>query len=315
MSTYSIYGLLVGIFVFMLGRTIISYREEARRFRLAERLYNTQEAEIAAILQEEQYNNTRYGRFYRAYIAPQFQRNPQLPQKIARLLQVDMEKLDIKIREARMDNKISVEEILSMKVIGLCGGLLFVFLGVASGTINLNFLVIGLILYYFGNIFPQRMLENKITQRKKEIMLSLPDFLDLLKSVTEAGLSIQEALTKVTARTKGALADEFRGVIVETKASGGQWRLAMENMAFRNDIDALSDVVSEILISYEKGTPISETLGKQASVMRQLRNNSIQEQARKLSIKMIIPMAIFSFLPFLILMLTPMIIEFTRNLY
>ena len=37
------------------------------------------------------------------------------------------------------------------------------------------------------------------------------------------------------------------------------------------DIDNLSDVVSDILIAYEKGTSITETLKKEADMMRQLK--------------------------------------------
>jgi tight adherence protein C len=103
-------------------------------------------------------------------------------------------------------------------------------------------------------------------------------------------------------------------VVVETRARGGQWKRAMENMAFRNEIEQLTDVVSDILISYEKGTPITETLQKEAKMMRSIKNAQIQEEARRLNVKMLIPMAIFSFLPLLFLMLAPMLIQLMQGL-
>ena len=75
MSTYSIYGLLVGIFVFMLGRTIISYREEARRFRLAERLHNTQKLELLLFYRKNSIIILAMVDFIELYYL-QFQRNP-----------------------------------------------------------------------------------------------------------------------------------------------------------------------------------------------------------------------------------------------
>jgi len=301
-------SLLVGLIVVLIGFTA-TLGAKTKRIKLAERLPNIENAELSAILNDSFVSSTTYGRFYINYVKPQLDNHPDLFKKLTRLLGIDLDKLDQKIKEAKMEKQVTKEEIASMKILGILGALMCVFLGVVFGPV---FLIISFLCYLVVGFIPQMILDQRVRQRKETIEKELPDFLELLKSVMEAGLVIQEAITKVTERLSSPLAEEFRTVMAETKANGGQWRLAMENMAFRNNIDALSDVVADILISYDKGTPITDTLEKEASMMRQLRNFRCQEKAKGLSIKLVIPMAIFSFFPILVLMLAPMLIQMAR---
>ena len=306
-------SLLIGLLVFAIGSMIVTVIRNPKKIELQERLINARQQEMRNILSEASYSDTRYGRFHKTYIGPRIKRNPQLFERLSKSLGINLEDLEKQIRDARLEKTFTAEEVASMKILGTAGMIVFIL-----ASISLNFstplMLAAVLSYMLGSFMPQRMITKKIQERRERIENELPDFLDLLKSVTESGLVIQEALNKVTARTRGPLAEEFRAVMVETKANGGQWTLAMENMAFRNDIENLSDVISDILIAYEKGTPITETLKKEADMMRQIKNTRFQEKARGLSIKLIVPMAIFNFLPLLALLVGPMLIELATNL-
>lgn len=306
-------SVLIGLLIFSVGSVIISFVRNPKKISLQEKLINPRGQERVEILKERTYSDTRYGRFYKAYIGPYVARYPNFFERLSGLLGVNIDVLDKKIREAKLEKAFTAEEVVSMKLLGTIGMVVLLLLAI-SLNFNMLLVVAAVMSYMLGSIIPQRKIDQKIAERRETIENTLPDFLDLVKSVTESGLSIQEALNKVTAKMKGPLAEEFRAVMVETKANGGQWKLAMENMAFRNDIESLSDVVSDILIAYEKGTPISETLKKEADMMRQLKNTRIQEKARGLSVKLIVPMAIFSFIPLLVLLMGPMLIQLSRNL-
>ncbi len=306
-------SLLVGLLVFTVAHFIISLITDTRKISLEERLQNTREHEIREILKEKTYSDTRYGRFHKVYIGPYISRYPNVFNQITKLLGINIDALEQQIRDARLEKTFTAEEVVSMKLLGGLGMIIFILLSL-SFNFNMPLALIAVLCYLFGVFMPQKMIDKNIKERKERIENDLPDFLDLVKSVTESGLGIQEALNKVSARTRGPLAEEFRAVMIETRANGGQWRLAMENMAFRNNIENLSDVVSDILIAYEKGTSITDTLKKEADMMRQIRNSRIQEKARGLSVKLIVPMAIFNFLPLLALMIGPMLIELGSSL-
>jgi tight adherence protein C len=294
----------------MVGYFISQVRR--KKINLIDKLHGGVKAEIEDMISDHKASDTAYGKFYAKYFKPYFDKNPAMLQKLSQMLGLNMELLDAQIKRAKLENTITPEEVLSLKLIGWGGLIAFMFLGFMS--VNLSLMFLGIVVYVCGGVLPQRIITKKIEERKQQIIKELPNFLDLLKCVTDAGLGIQEAIEKVCKRTKGPVAEEFQSVVVETRARGGQWKRAMENMAFRNEIEQLTDVVSDILISYEKGTPITETLQKEAKMMRSIKNAQIQEEARRLNVKMLIPMAIFSFLPLLFLMLAPMLIQLMQGL-
>jgi tight adherence protein C len=310
MSTGMI-ALLSALLTFMIGYFVASLGKR-RKINLMDKLQGGVKAEIEDMLSDHKVSDTAYGKFYAKYFKPFFDRNPAVLQKISQMLGLNMESLDAQIKRAKMEKTITPEEVLSLKLIGWGGLVMFMSLGLMS--VNLSLIMLGIVIYFAAGALPQRTITRKIEERKRQIIKELPNFLDLLKCVTEAGLGIQEAIEKVCKRTKGPVAEEFQSVVIETRARGGQWKLAMENMAFRNEIEQLTDVVSDILIAYEKGTPISETLHKEAKMMRSIKNAQIQEEARRLNVKLLIPMAIFSFMPLLFLMLTPMVLQLMQGL-
>lgn len=309
--SFEAFSYLVTIFVLLVGHALFAGVFRPKQTKLEGRLNNAQKEEMEQILKDIGISETHYGRFYGMHIRPRLRLYPDLLQKLPGYLGLDLDRLDSKIRNARLRKVISAEEILSMKLIGVIGAISF---GISGVVIQNNmFYLFAIFFYILGTLFPLQILEKRIRERRESIIRELPDFLDLLKSVTEAGLIIQEAIAKVTAKIPGVIAEEFRDVMIETKSNGGNWRLAMENMALRNEVDALSDLISDILISYEKGTQITETLSTQAQKMRVLKNNYLIGKARGLTVKLLVPLALFSFLPSAIILALPIIIEMGRN--
>lgn len=308
-----IVAILAGMWVFLVAYTIVYQKGRPKVSKLAERLPDSAEAEIQDILNEGRtVSKTRYGQFYDKYMRKRIG-NPRTLKKLSELYKFDLDAVDHTIAISRLQDEYTAEEILSLKVLGTVGLIVFLLIGVAQG-LNLTWIAVGFGCYVITGFMPEKMLNRKIQQRKEQIENDLPEFLDLLKSVTGAGLTLPEAISKVISRSQGPLVDEFKQVSIDAAASGGHWRRAMELMALRNDIDSLSDVVSDILISYEKGTAgISEALGHQANMMRTIRNSNITAKANRMGVTLIVPMVIFYMLPIMVLMLGPIILSFITN--
>jgi len=305
-------ALLVGILTFLiLSAPYFLKSSEKKRLALEKRLFLPEER-VEKMLEAIVCSDTRYGKFFKAHLYPYFGTKQPFVDKLTKILGFDLEMWREKIREAKLEKTITPEEMFSMKILGYAGLLFF---GVAGLVFNMNLILIvmGLLSYVAGSMFPQSFVNNKLAMKRADIEYELPDFLDLLQSVVEAGLSIQTAIEKVSFRMKGVLAEEFRLVMVETK-NGGRWEQAMENMSFRNNVDVLSDTISDILIAYNKGTPIAEVLEKEVHLMRQVKNARIQEKAKGLSVKLMLPVALFCFIPLVVLILGPMIIQVMEGL-
>jgi len=167
---------------------------------------------------------------------------------------------------------------------------------------------IGIIEICFGLLFPNLLLNKKITQRQKQILNSLPDVLDLLTVSVEAGLGFDGALAKVIDKMPGPIAAEFENVLQEMKV-GKQKRDALKDMAERVGIHDLTTFVGAIIQADQLGVSIGNVLRIQSEQMREKRRQRAKEKAMKAPVKMLIPMVLFIFPTIFSVLIGPVIIR------
>lgn len=143
-------------------------------------------------------------------------------------------------------------------------------------------------------IVPKFYLSKLISNREHEAKKSLPFAIDLLVVTVEAGLGFEMALKRVSQKMEGALAEEFRRVNEEIQL-GATRRQALQNLLDRLQVEELSSLVSAIIQAGEMGASVGQVLRIQADQMRTERRQSIEEQAQKAPVKMLIPMVMFIF--------------------
>lgn len=303
-------SILLALLVFAIGVLFVQLVVVPKRSRLKDRLSNTEDLETEYMMKEESINATPYSKFYKSQVKPKLFNNTQKVQRIAKILGVNLDTLYIRIKEAKLDKKISPEEVLSMKLFGYVGMAVFLLIFIAS--YNVFAVLIAVTFVFLGVFLPEKWITNSKRKKDDEIIRTLPNFLDNLGAVLEAGMGLQVAIVEVSKRMKGHLADEFLGVTAETRTNGGNFRDAMENMALRNNIDCLSDVVQDILIAQERGVSIAEAVDIEANFMKQIRIDNANSKAKSLSVKILLPLVIFFFIPFMVLILTPVLLKMLR---
>lgn len=167
--------------------------------------------------------------------------------------------------------------------------------------ILLSILAPGFILF-----LPDAWLHIRVQRRQDTIQKSLPDALDMLSVCAEAGLGFDQSLQRVSEHWKTPVAYEL-GRVVNEMEMGISRRDALRNLANRFDVTELSSFVAIILQSDKLGMSIADTLHSQADQMRVERRYRAQEQARKIPIKMLLPMTFFIFPALLVVLLAPAI--------
>lgn len=303
-------GIAISIGVlFLLIVIYIAILAKPKQMKLLTRLPNTT-AENIRYEMEHHVSKTKYGAFHEKYFGSKFANGQYL--NTASKLGIDAAKLEQDIYAARLEDKITVEEITSMRILGYAGAGFFGFLYILTGMSATILILLAAICYLLGCFLPQRKITSTLQNRKEQIVLDLPGFIELVYSTLEAGSTIQEALTTIASKTKGPLAEEFLMVSARTKISG-KWKQEMEYMGEKCGVEELNDLISDILISYEKGTSVVQVLKDDAEQLRAIKNAKINEKAKKLSISLLIPMAIFEFVPMFALMLAPMLVQFLEN--
>ena len=199
-----------------------------------------------------------------------------------------------------------VENVLAMKVFSVVAGVALGFIFVAQGAAN--GLLMGLALAAFGYELPDLVLRSIASSRQKVIQKSLPDTLDLLTVTVEAGLAFDAAVAQVTANTDGALARELQRYLQE-KQIGLSSREALESLSRRTTIDELKSFTTALLQADKIGISIGPVLRELTSEMRIKRRQRAQEKAQQVPVKILIPLILFIFPVFMIVVLGPALIN------
>ncbi len=168
-------------------------------------------------------------------------------------------------------------------------------------TLLSSFLVIVVMI-----IIPILWLRLRVARRQDKIRKSMPDALDMLSVSTAAGLSFDQALLKVSQFFKTPAGIELGRVVSEMEVGVSRQR-ALRNFADRVQISEVSSFTAVIIQSEALGMSIADVLHSQAEQMRIQRQYRAKEEAQKLPVKMMVPLALMILPALLAVLLGPTI--------
>ncbi|GAP63717.1 tight adherence protein C [Ardenticatena maritima] len=158
-----------------------------------------------------------------------------------------------------------------------------------------------------GFLLPGIWINRKIQDRRKQILKTLPDALDLMTISVEAGLGFDQAMSKVAEKWgDNELAKEFNRVITEIRL-GKTRREALRDLAERTQVDEIRGFVAAVIQADQLGVSIAKVLRTQSEQMRIRRRQRAEEQAQQASIKMLFPLVFLIFPAIFIVLLGPAI--------
>jgi len=158
-----------------------------------------------------------------------------------------------------------------------------------------------------GWLLPRIVLSRRIKKRQKELQKALPDTLDLMVICVEAGLGLNQALTRVSEEMEslsGPMSEELHIVNLEIRA-GTPREEALRNMGDRTNVTDLRQLVAMLIQTDRFGTSIAQALRVQADNLRTARRQRAEEAAAKTTIKMLFPLVLFIFPAMFVVILGP----------
>ena len=202
------------------------------------------------------------------------------------------------------------------KVVGaLVGFLAYPFFGFLVQRVLSNMLIISLVCFAVGFMLPDFWLYNRIKERQRAIVNTLPDVLDLMMVCVEAGLGFDAAVARVAEQeelTRSPLHQELMRMHLEVRA-GRPRDEALRGLAERCGVQEVRSMVSAFIQSDKLGTPLGKTLRVHAESARIQRRHRAEERASLAPLKMIFPTVLFLMPAFFLVAMAPSLIGLIKS--
>lgn len=173
-----------------------------------------------------------------------------------------------------------------------------------------------LISFAIGFVLPSFILDKKIAKRQKNIQRAFPDALDMLVICSEAGLSLDAAIQRVTVELRFSqpiLAEEFSLVVAEIQA-GVDRKTAMQGLVERTGVKDVRGLMSTITQCMMFGTSVTEALRVYSEDLRDKRIQAAEEMAAKIGAKMIFPLAVCLMPAFILIVMAPVFLSLMKTM-
>jgi tight adherence protein C len=174
----------------------------------------------------------------------------------------------------------------------------------------------GAIIGGMGIVLPSMWLDRRKAKRHGILLRSLPDFLDLMATCVQSGLSLEASLQRVGDELKVAhpvLAHEI-AIVEQQMELGATTDSALRNFAERSDLGALYSLSSLIEQARRFGTSVTDALRTQAEMLRYQREQAADELAQKAAVKILFPTLLFIFPAIFVVLVGPAAVQLSEKL-
>jgi tight adherence protein C len=183
----------------------------------------------------------------------------------------------------------SVPGVIMWKLILAAVAVLFGFLFISvSGAepFKVVLAVAATVLMFF---LPDVMINSRAHERQEAITIALPDTLDQMTIAVEAGLGFDSAMAKAARGGEGPLSEELIRVL-QDMSIGRSRRESFLQLEHRTNSEDLRRFVRAIIQADAYGVAIGDVLRVQAGEMRTRRRQRAEEQAQKITVKILFPL-------------------------
>jgi tight adherence protein C len=161
-----------------------------------------------------------------------------------------------------------------------------------------------------GYFFPLVWLRDVRERRRKDVLKSLPVYLDFITMAVEAGLNLNGALNQAMGKgPPGPLRNELYMVVRDLRA-GVPRADALRRMEKRLEMDEITSFVGTVIQAEKMGARLGAALRVQATQRRTERFQRAEKLAMEAPVKLILPLVMFIFPVTFIVLAFPIAMKF-----
>lgn len=206
---------------------------------------------------------------------------------------------------------VSPRTVLGYRVLALLGAPVGAYFLV--GVSSMLDIVIILLAVFAGWVLPVTYVQRKARRRIDTIDRALPDLIDLMCVMIEAGLSFPAAMRLSADQFGPPLTEELR-LTLQEQTMGLSIAEALTHMAERADTPAVRAFVRAMSQGERMGISMGQIMRSLSHEMRSRRRSSAEERAQKTPVLMLFPLVFLIFPALFIVLMTPAVINLVQNL-
>ncbi|HDL7486703.1 TPA: type II secretion system F family protein [Yersinia enterocolitica] len=178
-------------------------------------------------------------------------------------------------------------------------------------SINLkNILIVGVIILIMMLYLPKYIVKNIITSRNKSLLKSLPFFIDITAACVQSGMTIDSSLSYTAKKFELINADLSLIMLkVTRRAEINGLESAIKELHQSSTELEIRIFCSALQYSISFGATVYEQLIKLSQDIREMQLLVTEEKISKLTAKLTIPLFLFILIPFIILVISPSVLE------
>lgn len=181
-----------------------------------------------------------------------------------------------------------------------------IFICVFGIIFSRNTIIYAFISGFICYFIPSEYVKAKIFKKNREILLNLPDIIDLMSSLLKAGLTLEQTISYISKNYTNPISKLFRYYQLKV-FEGFSRKNAFEYISKISFCSEFKSFIKVIYQAEEIGNPIADSLKDLSRVYRNNQRDLIKMRAERIESNLIIVIFIFIFLPMLAFFLVPVL--------
>lgn len=242
---------------------------------------------------------------------------PRLSQSIRPRTGLEQQHLRLRLARAGFNGNYATELFLALKMSCLIGGAFGGSLvGLAPWGFHQPVLVCAVIGGCLSFYLPDLVLRSLTVKRQEEILLALPNAIDLLIVAIEVGQGLDAAIKRITkemTRSSYALSQEFAYYNLQLQM-GKPRSEALHELGLRSGVPDMNSFATVLIQADRFGASIAKTMRQLSETARRKRRQRAEERAQKTAVKLIFPLVLFIFPGVFVVLVGPAMLLLWRDL-
>lgn len=219
-----------------------------------------------------------------------------------------LDKVDKKLQNNGVSFMVTAEEYGSMQIVlPLSFAFLTAFMLLTTGEVEMMYVLMAAVV---GFVLPEVWVMDARGKRDREIVRTLPVFLEYITMCVDAGLNFAGGLKQAVDKgPHGAMRNEFR--IVLRDINSGQTRAeALRRFEARVTLKDVSIFVSAVVQAEKMGSSMKNTMLVQVQQRIEERFQRAEKAAMQAPVKLVFPLIVFIFPLTFMILLFPIVVKF-----